>query len=60
MAHELELEFVRSDLLLSAAARREDPSVPEPERAAFDELVRAFVNNVRILARNTLFESGWP
>jgi hypothetical protein len=34
------------------AARRGDPNVPEHERSAFDELIRAFVNNARILVRN--------
>jgi len=50
--HELELEFANSRLLTAAAARRGDESVSELERSAFDELIRAFVNNARILARN--------
>jgi len=54
--HELELEFTNSRLLAAAAARRGDESVPELERSAFDELIRAFVNNARILARNA---EGW-
>lgn len=52
LLHELELEFVNSRLLLATAAKRGDENSPEPERAAFDELMRAFVNNARILARN--------
>lgn len=51
--HELEIEFARPSLLLSTAAARGDPSVSPTERDAFDELVRAFVNNVRVLVRNT-------
>ncbi|KAH8114529.1 mRNA capping enzyme [Phellopilus nigrolimitatus] len=51
--HELEIEFARSSVLLATAAVRGDPSVSPVERDAFDELVRAFVNNVRILLRNT-------
>lgn len=50
--HELELEFANSRLLTAAAARRGDESVSELDRSAFDELIRAFVNNARILARN--------
>lgn len=50
--HELEIEFARSDYLLSAAVKRGDPNVSELERGAFDELIRAFVNNARILTRN--------
>lgn len=51
--HELEIEFARPAVLLSTAAVRGDPNVSQVERDAFDELVRAFVNNVRILVRNT-------
>ncbi len=51
--HELELEFTRSELLLATANRRGDPHSSELERAAFDELIRAFVNNARILVRNS-------
>ncbi|KAI0693228.1 hypothetical protein BC835DRAFT_1306840 [Cytidiella melzeri] len=47
--HELELEFTRSEYLLATALRRGDPNVAEAERSAFDELMRAFVNNARIL-----------
>jgi len=50
--HELELEFARPALLLATAARRSDPNAPEHEQSAFDELIRAFVNNARILVRN--------
>lgn len=52
LLHELEVEIARSELLLGTAARRGDPNVPEHERSAFDELIRAFVNNARILVRN--------
>ncbi|KAF8208813.1 mRNA triphosphatase CET1 [Mycena galopus ATCC 62051] len=55
--HELEIEIARSQLLLATAAKRGDPSVPELERSAFDELIRAFVNNARILVRNA--SEGW-
>ncbi|EKM79266.1 hypothetical protein AGABI1DRAFT_100277 [Agaricus bisporus var. burnettii JB137-S8] len=55
--HELEVEIARPDMLLSTAARRGDPNVPELERSAFDELIRAFVNNARILVRNSI--DGW-
>jgi polynucleotide 5'-triphosphatase len=57
MLHELEVEIARPDLVLAAAMKRGDPSVPEVERYAFDELVRVFVNNARILTRNAI-ESG--
>lgn len=57
--HELELEIARSELLLSAAAHRGDPNVSESERFAFDELIRAFVNNARILVRNSMVTDGW-
>jgi len=39
------------------AAKRNDMNVPEAERSAFDELIRAFVNNARILVRNS--SEGW-
>jgi len=55
--HELELEFANPQLLAAAAAKRGDDNSPEPEQSAFDELVRAFVNNARILARNAA--GGW-
>jgi len=55
--HELEVEFARPVFLMSAAMKRGDPSVPENERNAFDELIRAFVNNARILVKNA--NEGW-
>ncbi|KAL1745264.1 CYTH-like domain-containing protein [Schizophyllum fasciatum] len=55
--HELELEILRPDLVLSLAHKRNDPNVSEVERSGFDELIRAFVNNARILVRNVC-ESG--
>jgi len=57
LLHELELEFAHSTLLLATASKRGDPNVPEQERWAFDELIRAFVNNARILVRNA--GDGW-
>lgn len=56
--HELELEIKRPALLLATAAKRGDPNASEHERNAFDELIRAFVNNARILVRNATGE-GW-
>ncbi|KAF7795357.1 hypothetical protein EIP86_006514 [Pleurotus ostreatoroseus] len=50
--HELEVEIARPDYLLAIMASRGNPDVPEDERQAYDELMRAFVNNARILARN--------
>jgi len=55
--HELELEIARPDLLQSTAMKRNDTNYPEHERYAFDELIRAFVNNARILVRNS--SDGW-
>ncbi|KAF8195400.1 CYTH-like domain-containing protein [Pholiota molesta] len=55
--HELELEIARPDFLLATAMKRGDPNVSEYERSAFDELIRAFVNNARILVRNA--SDGW-
>lgn len=55
--HELEIELARPEYLLLTAAKRGDPSVSEQERNAFDELIRAFVNNARILVRNA--GDGW-
>lgn len=55
--HELELELARPEYLLSTAMKRGDPSVSEHERSAFDELIRAFVNNARILVKNA--NEGW-
>ncbi|KAG9315747.1 CYTH-like domain-containing protein [Chiua virens] len=55
--HELEVEIARPALLLSTACKRVDPNVPEHERNAFDELIRSFVNNARILVKNA--SEGW-
>ena len=57
LLHELELEFANPQLLTAAAVKRGDDNSPELERLAFDELIRAFVNNARILARNA--SGGW-
>ncbi|KAL0576930.1 mRNA-capping enzyme subunit beta [Marasmius crinis-equi] len=54
--HELELEIARPELLLYTASKRGDPNASEHERSAFDELIRAFVNNARILVRNAIEE----
>ncbi|TFK27624.1 mRNA capping enzyme [Coprinopsis marcescibilis] len=51
--HELELEIARAELLVATAAKRNDVTCSEHERSAFDELIRAFVNNARILVRNS-------
>ena len=56
--HELEVELARPDYLLSTAYKRGDPNVSEAERSAFNELIRAFVNNARILVRNAP-PDGW-
>ncbi|KAF8645177.1 hypothetical protein AX16_008004 [Volvariella volvacea WC 439] len=53
ISHELEIEIARSDFLIAVAARRNDPQAADHERGAFDELIRAFVNNARILVRNS-------
>lgn len=55
--HELEVEIARPEYLLATANKRGDPNVSEVERNAFDELIRAFVNNARILVRNA--DGGW-
>ncbi|KAG1774879.1 CYTH-like domain-containing protein [Suillus placidus] len=55
--HELEVEIARPALLLSTASKRGDPNVPELDRNAFDELIRSFVNNARILVKNA--NDGW-
>ncbi|KAA1469956.1 mRNA capping enzyme [Dentipellis sp. KUC8613] len=57
LLHELEVEFANPALLLATAAKRGDTTVPEEESWAFDELIRAFVNNARILVRNA--GDGW-
>lgn len=55
--HELEVEIARPGFLLEVASKRGDPNVSETERNAFDELIRVFVNNARILVRNAI--EGW-
>ncbi|KAJ3554865.1 hypothetical protein NM688_g2890 [Phlebia brevispora] len=50
--HELEIEIARPDYLLTTMANRGNPSIPVDDRNAYDELIRAFVNNARILVRN--------
>ncbi|KAG1872369.1 CYTH-like domain-containing protein [Suillus subalutaceus] len=55
--HELEVEIARPGLLLSIAAKRGDPNASELDRNAFDELIRSFVNNARILVKNA--NDGW-
>ncbi|KAF7979998.1 hypothetical protein HWV62_40092 [Athelia sp. TMB] len=57
LLHELEIEISRPALLLATALKRGDPNASELERGAFDELIRAFVNNARILVRNA--GDGW-
>lgn len=52
MLHELEVEIARPDFLLAVQSKRGDPQSSEMERSAFDELIRAFVNNARMLTRN--------
>jgi len=52
VTHELEVEVARPALLLTTAANRNNPNISEHERGAFDELIRAFVNNARTLIRN--------
>lgn len=52
VTHELEVEVARPALLLTTAANRGNQNVSEHERGAFDELIRAFVNNARTLIRN--------
>jgi len=37
--------------------KRGDQTASEHERSAFDELIRAFVNNARILVKNA--NEGW-
>ena len=50
--HELELEILRPELIMSLAAKRGDPNANEVERSGFNELIRVFVNNARILVKN--------
>ncbi|KAL6300632.1 mRNA capping enzyme [Sparassis latifolia] len=56
--HELEVEIARPTYLLATSAKRGDPSASEAERSAFDELVRVFVNNARVLVRNAGISGG--
>ncbi|KAL4069903.1 CYTH-like domain-containing protein [Scleroderma yunnanense] len=57
ISHELEVEIARPALLLYVASKRGDMNAPEHERNAFDELMRSFVNNARILVKNA--NDGW-
>ncbi|KAL5632529.1 hypothetical protein ACGC1H_005468 [Rhizoctonia solani] len=50
LLHELEVEFVNAAELLRHRARR---TQAVPGANPFDDLVRVFVNNVRIMARNS-------
>jgi polynucleotide 5'-triphosphatase len=50
--HELEIELTRPQMLLAAASKRNDPNAAPVDQSAFDELIRVFVNNTRILVRN--------
>ncbi|EJD49682.1 mRNA triphosphatase CET1, partial [Auricularia subglabra TFB-10046 SS5] len=52
--HELEIEFAQPDELMRLAAARGDRSHPDCD--GFDELVRVFVNNCRLMIRNV---SAW-
>ena len=56
LLHELELELNASamPILLHSATRRNatDPSLPQEQRDEFDDIIRIFVNNARILVRN--------
>ena len=51
------MEIARPSYLLAAAMKRNHPEASEIEKSAFDELIRAFVNNARILVRNA--GEGW-
>ncbi|KZV88061.1 mRNA triphosphatase CET1 [Exidia glandulosa HHB12029] len=53
--HELEIEFAQGDELMRFASVRGDLSSPECD--TFDELVRVFVNNCRLMIRNVV--SRW-
>lgn len=57
ISHELEVEIARPPLLLYVASKRGDMNASEHERNAFDELIRSFVNNARILVKNSC--DGW-
>ncbi|KAL6298928.1 CYTH-like domain-containing protein [Sparassis latifolia] len=56
--HELEVEIARPTYLLATSAKRGDPSASEAECSAFDELIRVFVNNARVLVRNAGVPGG--
>lgn len=51
LQHELEVEFEDTEELLRLASLKE---VSTEGGWAFDELIRVFVNNIRILVRNAL------
>ncbi|KIM56760.1 hypothetical protein SCLCIDRAFT_1220024 [Scleroderma citrinum Foug A] len=57
VSHELEVEIARPPMLLYVASKRGDMTASEHERNAFDELIRSFVNNARILVKNSC--DGW-
>jgi polynucleotide 5'-triphosphatase len=59
LLHELEVEITRPEYLLATAERRENPAASEDERIAFDELIRALVNNMRIMVRNIPPNDAW-
>ena len=54
--HELELEInpTAMPIVMHAASRRAspDPSVPPEQKNEYDDIIRIFVNNARILVRN--------
>lgn len=56
LLHELELELNANamPILLHSATRRNstDPSLSQEQRDEFDDIIRVFVNNARILVRN--------
>ncbi|KAF7365337.1 mRNA-capping enzyme subunit beta [Mycena venus] len=55
--HELEIEIARPQLLLATAAKRGDPNVPELERSAFDELIRALAIKSGVVVAGVVFVS---
>jgi polynucleotide 5'-triphosphatase len=54
--HELELELnsTAMPIVLHSATRRNstDPNIPQEQKDEFDDVIRIFVNNARILVRN--------
>ncbi len=50
--HELEVEIARPDYLLATITNRGRSDVPQSDCEAYDELMRAFVNDARIMVRN--------